>query len=63
MIEPHCLIEGDTRPYLFQEGFARHLKWFHGRRGESAYALAPFDRHMKAASPTHRRGKRFLPLV
>ena len=46
MIEPHCLIEGDAKPYLFQEGFARRLKWFHGGRGESASALAPIGWHI-----------------
>ena len=37
MIEPRCLIARDPRPPLFPECFAGHLKWFHGRRGESVH--------------------------
>jgi hypothetical protein len=56
MIEPRCLINGDVRPPLFPECFAERVKWFHGKRGEFARALAPIGRSIVLAIPglTHR---------
>jgi hypothetical protein len=60
MIAPRCLIEREARPALFPECFADRLKWFHGRRGESARALAPIGPH---SGPPNRTRTSGLPRV
>jgi len=51
-----CLIAGDARPPLFSGMLRGRPKWFHGRWGESARALAPIGRPLRATKSRRMDG-------